>query len=108
MAYQIAYFYALRADPDRGFDWLERAYRQHDGGLEWLKSDPVSRVRDTTRDTPRFCARLGFLSEGVSCTTASTFSFDARWPCRPSRVSALDPVLSSGCLKRAGKVAFVA
>jgi hypothetical protein len=39
MAYQISYFYAGRKDADRAFAWLERAYRQHDGGLPNLKVD---------------------------------------------------------------------
>jgi len=41
MAYQIAYIYASRKDLDRTFFWLERAYRQHDGGLSELKIDPM-------------------------------------------------------------------
>ncbi len=33
MAYQIACVYAGRKDLDRAFSWLDRAYRQRDGGL---------------------------------------------------------------------------
>ena len=40
MAYQIAYIYAARKNLDRTFYWLERAYKQHDGGLADLKVDP--------------------------------------------------------------------
>jgi TolB-like protein len=43
MAYQIAYIYAARGNSDRTFYWLERAYRQHDGGLAYLKVDPMFR-----------------------------------------------------------------
>jgi TolB-like protein len=32
-AYQIAHAYAVRHDLDKTFAWLDRAYRQHDGGL---------------------------------------------------------------------------
>jgi tetratricopeptide (TPR) repeat protein len=40
MAYQIAYIYTARKNLDRTFYWLERAYKQHDGGLSDLKIDP--------------------------------------------------------------------
>src|SRR5207249_3809058 len=33
-AYQIAGVYAWRGDKDRTFEWLDRAYAQHDAGLE--------------------------------------------------------------------------
>jgi adenylate cyclase len=51
MANQIAYIYASRRDFDRTFYWLERAYRQHDGGLAYLKVDPM--FRNLERD-PRY------------------------------------------------------
>jgi TolB-like protein/Flp pilus assembly protein TadD len=38
-AYQIATVHAYRGEPDRAFEWLERAYRQRDPGLGWAKSD---------------------------------------------------------------------
>jgi tetratricopeptide (TPR) repeat protein len=40
LAYQIAYFYAARNDREQTFSWLQRASRQHDGGLTSLKVDP--------------------------------------------------------------------
>lgn len=40
MAYQIAEIYADRGDSDRAFDWLNRAYLQHDAGMRSLKIDP--------------------------------------------------------------------
>jgi TolB-like protein/Flp pilus assembly protein TadD len=39
--YTIAVAYAWRGEPDKAFDWLERAYQQRDGGLAGLKIDPV-------------------------------------------------------------------
>lgn len=39
-ACQIAEVYAYRGDVDRAFEWLERAYRQRDGGLSQLKGNP--------------------------------------------------------------------
>jgi TolB-like protein/DNA-binding winged helix-turn-helix (wHTH) protein/cytochrome c-type biogenesis protein CcmH/NrfG len=41
MAYQIAEAYAWGGEADEAFRWLERAYRQHDGGLAELKTDPL-------------------------------------------------------------------
>jgi tetratricopeptide (TPR) repeat protein len=55
MSYQISYFYAARNDRDRAFAWLERAYRQHDGGLLNLKVD--SRFRNLRQD-PRYTQLL--------------------------------------------------
>ena len=40
-AYQIAEVYAYRADKDRAFEWLERARRQHDSGLNGMRRDPL-------------------------------------------------------------------
>jgi adenylate cyclase len=55
MAYNIAVIYASRNDSDRAFYWLERAYQQHDGGLSWLKIDPLLR---NVRHDPRYKALL--------------------------------------------------
>ncbi|HSE12525.1 MAG TPA: hypothetical protein VLB69_07815 [Rudaea sp.] len=38
-AYQIAEAYAWRGEPDKAFEWLERAYAQEDGGLSLIKTD---------------------------------------------------------------------
>jgi TolB-like protein/lipoprotein NlpI len=40
-AFQIAEVYAFRGESDKAFQWLERAYRQRDGGLMSLKIDPL-------------------------------------------------------------------
>jgi hypothetical protein len=40
-AYQIAEVYAWRGEKDQAFAWLERAYRQHDGGLSDIKHDNI-------------------------------------------------------------------
>ena len=51
MAYQIACVYAGRKDLDRTFHWLERAYKQRDGGLNALKVDPMLK---NVRQDPRY------------------------------------------------------
>ena len=40
-AYQIALIHAARGDADSAFRWLDRAYRQHDAGMLWIKADPL-------------------------------------------------------------------
>jgi TolB-like protein len=54
-AYQIAEVYAWRGEKDRAFEWLERAYRQLDGGLASTKVDPLLA---SLRTDPRFTALL--------------------------------------------------
>lgn len=40
-AAQIAQVYAFRGESEKAFEWLDRAYRQRDGGLMFLKIDPI-------------------------------------------------------------------
>jgi adenylate cyclase len=54
-AYQIAGVYAWRGDRDAAFEWLDRAYRQRDGGLVSVKFDSLLR---SLRADPRFPALL--------------------------------------------------
>ena len=41
--YDIALVHAWRGDRDRSFEWLERAYDQHDLSLSYVKTDPLLR-----------------------------------------------------------------
>ena len=41
LAYQIAEVYAWRGEKDKAFEWLDRAYAQRDGGLSFIKADPL-------------------------------------------------------------------
>jgi TolB-like protein len=52
-AYQIAEIYAFRGETDHAFAWLDRAYRQHDGGLYTLKTDWFFK---SLRSDPRYAA----------------------------------------------------
>jgi TolB-like protein/tetratricopeptide (TPR) repeat protein len=54
-AYQVAEVYAWRGEKDKAFEWLERAYRQQDGGLESTKIDPLLA---SLRSDPRFTVLL--------------------------------------------------
>jgi tetratricopeptide (TPR) repeat protein len=40
-AYAIAQVHAYRTEADAAFEWLERAYRQHDSEIPFVKSDPM-------------------------------------------------------------------
>jgi len=50
-AYQIAEVYAFRGQSDESFGWLERAFKQRDGGLTAIKTDPL--FKNLRRD-PRY------------------------------------------------------
>ncbi len=52
-AYQIAEVHAWRGQREETFAWLERAWRQRDGGISWLKVDPLLA---SVRGDPRFQA----------------------------------------------------
>jgi TolB-like protein/DNA-binding winged helix-turn-helix (wHTH) protein/Flp pilus assembly protein TadD len=54
-AFQIADVYAFRREPDQAFEWLERAYMQHDGGVASIKWDPLL---ENLRGDPRYIAFL--------------------------------------------------
>ena len=51
--FQIAAVYGLREEPDKMFEWLERAYTERDSGLTQLLVTPFVL---TYRDDPRFAA----------------------------------------------------
>jgi TolB-like protein/Tfp pilus assembly protein PilF len=54
-AYQIAEVYAWRGEKDHAFEWLQRAYTQHDDGLSDIKIDPLVA---TLRTDARYAALL--------------------------------------------------
>jgi tetratricopeptide (TPR) repeat protein len=55
MAFQIAEVYAFKGKTDRAFEWLDRAYAQHDAGLIGIKGDPL--LKNLERD-PRYAKIL--------------------------------------------------
>src|SRR5256714_1014474 len=61
--FQIATVYGLRKEPDKMFDWLERAYTQRDPGLTQLLGTPFIL---NYRDDPRFAALCQKLKVPVS------------------------------------------
>jgi adenylate cyclase len=54
-AYQVALIYAHRGNSDQAFQWLERALKQRDAGMHWMKFDPL--LQGLASD-PRFKALL--------------------------------------------------
>ena len=52
-AYQYATIYAQWGGTAKALEWLEKAMRLRDSGLEWLKTDPLL---DPLRTEPRFQA----------------------------------------------------
>ncbi len=54
-SYQLAQIYAWRGEADRAFEWLGRAFENNDGGLGYLKYDPLLR---NVRADARFAALL--------------------------------------------------
>jgi TolB-like protein/Tfp pilus assembly protein PilF len=58
-AYGIADIYALREDPDKMFEWLERAWSNRDSGILSLLYDPlILRYKDDPRFSA-FCRKVG-------------------------------------------------
>lgn len=54
-ACQIAQVYAYRGERDKAFEWLDRAYRLHDGGLPYMKVDFILR---SLKGDPRYANLL--------------------------------------------------
>jgi len=60
-AYQIAEGHAYRNEADLAFQWMERAYAQHDPGLISMKVDPLlRRLHDDSRWQP-FLEKMGLV-----------------------------------------------
>jgi TolB-like protein/DNA-binding winged helix-turn-helix (wHTH) protein/Tfp pilus assembly protein PilF len=60
-AYEVALVYAGLGEKDRAFEWLEKAYKVHEGDMSFLKVDPPL---DPLRSDPRFqdlLRRMNFL-----------------------------------------------
>jgi TolB-like protein/Tfp pilus assembly protein PilF len=59
VAFQIAEVYALRNDADATFEWLDRAWSNRDGGIQYLLYDPfILRYKNDPR-LAAFCRKVG-------------------------------------------------
>lgn len=66
MAFQIAEIYAVRRDPDKVFEWLDRAWANRDPGLQFLLVNPfILRYRDDPRFAA-FCRKIGLPSTSTA------------------------------------------
>jgi hypothetical protein len=57
-AFQIAEVYAYRGETDNAFEWLERSYKQRDGGLGDMKGDPLLRSLEGDPRWPAFLKKM--------------------------------------------------
>jgi len=72
-AFQIAQTYALRNNPDKTFEWLDRAWSNRDAGVSYLLFDPfILRFRDDPRFAA-FCKKVGL----PATTTAKAMAVPA-------------------------------
>ena len=64
--YQIAEIYALRKDPDKTFEWLDRAWAARDSGIQFLLFDPLLRPYWPDPRFTAFCRKTGLPLPGAS------------------------------------------
>ena len=57
--YQIAEVYALRKDPGKTFEWLDKAWAARDPGIQFLLFDPLLRPYWTDPRFAAFCRKAG-------------------------------------------------
>ena len=62
-AYQVAEVFAWQRDPDRAFEWLERAYAYRDTGLGFTGGDPLLRPLHQDARWKPFLRRLNLPAE---------------------------------------------
>jgi tetratricopeptide (TPR) repeat protein len=61
-AYQIAEVYAFRNQTGKAFEWLDRAYTQHDGGLIGTKVNPLLKNLHSDPRFPAFLEKIHLLT----------------------------------------------
>ncbi|MBA2413715.1 MAG: hypothetical protein H0V63_12965 [Burkholderiaceae bacterium] len=57
--FRIAGVFAYRKEPDKVFEWLDRAYAQHDPWLISLLADPLLRAYNADPRFAALCERIG-------------------------------------------------
>jgi len=68
-AYQIAQVYALRKDPDKTFEWLDRAWANHDAGVGLLLYDPLLLRYQHDPRFAAYCKKVGLPAPNERTTT---------------------------------------
>ncbi len=65
-SYNIAYVYAFRGEPDRAFEWLDKAVAYHDSGLSDVAVEPLfANIHDDVRWLP-FLRKVGRAPEQLA------------------------------------------
>jgi TolB-like protein/Tfp pilus assembly protein PilF len=64
--YQIAEVYALRKDPDKTFEWLDKAWAARDTGIQFLLFDPLLRPYWKDARFAAFCRKAGLPAVEIS------------------------------------------
>lgn len=65
-AYNIAFMYAYRDEPDQAFNWLETALQGHDAGLVQINTEPIiAKLHSDPRWKP-FLQRIGMSNEQLA------------------------------------------
>jgi hypothetical protein len=59
--FDIAQVHAYRHELDQAFDWLERAYRQKDVELFWIKGDPLLKTLEADPRHGVFLRKMSLL-----------------------------------------------
>lgn len=70
--YQIAEVYALRGEADATFQWLDRAWRAHDPGIQYLLFDPLVLRYEHDPRFAAFCRKAGLPVPGETSARAAT------------------------------------
>jgi TolB-like protein/Flp pilus assembly protein TadD len=65
-AYQVAEVYGLRRDPERMFEWLDRAWDTRDSGISRLLTDPFVLPYRADPRFAAFCRKVGLPSQGAT------------------------------------------
>jgi hypothetical protein len=65
-AYQVAEVYGSRNDADQAFQWLERAFRQQDPGLLWIRRDTDLLSLHADPRYQVFLAKMGLADDQVA------------------------------------------
>ena len=62
-AYNIAQVHAYRGESDLAFEWLERAFRQRDGGISFIRVDPFLQSLHADPRWPVFIRKVGLADD---------------------------------------------
>jgi tetratricopeptide (TPR) repeat protein len=77
-AYNVAYVYAYRGEPDKAFEWLDKAIEYHDPGLAAIASESLF---EPIRSDPRW---LPFLRKiGKAPDQLAKIEFEVKLPEEP-------------------------